>query len=207
LPRAALLVACEEYPGLEPRDYLERLDSLAATLLDRLGAETQPERQIAALNTLLFEEHGFRGATANYYDPRNSYLNEVLDRRLGIPLTLSLLYVAVGRRCALPLSGVGFPSHFLVAYEAEPRLYIDPFNCGRLVSVEELQRMLFDMFGKSAKLEPSHLMRTRPRQILERLVTNLKTAYERSGDTGRARRAADQLSAVLRSIELRLRRN
>src|SRR5919204_591812 len=90
------------------------LDRLGESLRARIAAEAAPERQVAALNALLFGEEGFRGNTASYYDPRNSYLNEVLDRRLGIPITLSLVYVEVGRRAGLPLSGVGFPGHFIV---------------------------------------------------------------------------------------------
>jgi regulator of sirC expression with transglutaminase-like and TPR domain len=166
------------------------------------------ERQIAALNALLFGEEGFRGNAGNYYDPRNSYLNEVIDRRLGIPITLSLLYLEVGKRAALPLSGVGFPAHFLVAYEAEPRLFVDPFTCGRLLSLEDLQQLLFQTFGNSARLEPKqHLASSTPRQILERVVTNLQVAYERAGDEDRARRAAEQRALVHLSGGLRERRN
>ena len=108
LPRAALLIALEEYAGLDPRAYLDRLDELGQAVRARIAAESAPERQLAELNALLFGEEGFRGNAANYYDPRNSYLNEVLDRRLGIPITLSLIYIEVGRRAGLPLSGVGF---------------------------------------------------------------------------------------------------
>src|SRR5713101_1105370 len=122
LARAALLVACEEYAALDADTYLAQLDALAQTLRERLGAEAVPERQIAMLNALLFGEEGFRGNAAHYSDPRNSYLNEVLERRLGIPITLALVYMEVGRRAQLPLSGVGFPAHFLVACERTPRL-------------------------------------------------------------------------------------
>jgi len=162
----------------------------------RLGPEAAPERQIATLNALLFGEEGFRGNSAHYYDPRNSYLNEVLERRLGIPITLALVYVEVGRRAHLPLRGVGFPAHFLVAYEAEPRLLIDAFDCGRLLSETDCQRQLWDTFGSSGRLEPAHLAASSNRQILARLITNLKVAYERAGDLHRAVRASEQLSVV-----------
>jgi regulator of sirC expression with transglutaminase-like and TPR domain len=159
------------------------------------------------MNALLFGEEGFRGNAGAYYDPRNSHLNEVIDRRLGIPITLSLVYLEVGKRAGLPLSGVGFPAHFLVAYEAEPRLFVDPFNCGRLLSRADLQGLLFQTFGNSARLESTHLSPSSRRQILERLVTNLKVAYDRGGDEERSRRASEQLALVQRSSDLRERRN
>ena len=197
LPRAALLVASEEYPDLDPAPYLARLDALAVVLRERLAGERTPDRQVAVLNALLFGEEGFRGNTAHYYDPRNSYLNDVLDRRLGIPITLALIYVAIGRRAGLPLCGVGMPAHFVVAYEAPNRLLIDPFNCGRVLSLADCQEMLRQAYGASATLEPAHLEATSPRLILARLITNLKVAYQRSGDLVRALRASEQLSLVL----------
>jgi len=203
LPRAALLVAGEEYPELDPAPYLDRLDRLGDILQERLADERAPDRQLAVLNALLFGEEGFRGNGANYYDPRNSYLNEVLDRRLGIPITLSLLYVAVARRGGLELAGIGLPSHFIVGGAG---LLIDPFNCGQLLSRADCQERLRRAFGTSAELEPSHLELTPPRQILARLITNLKLAYQRQGDLRRAIRASEQLSVVLpTSSELRER--
>jgi regulator of sirC expression with transglutaminase-like and TPR domain len=206
LPRAALLIALEEYAGLDIQAYLDRLDQLGQALRPRIAAESVPERQIAALNALLFGEEGFRGNAASYYDPRNSYLNEVLDRRLGIPITLSLIYVEVGRRVGLPLGGIGFPAHFLVAYEAEPRLLVDAFNCGRMLTVRDCEQLLRDSFGSSGRLEPHYLAASSPRQILVRLISNLKAAYQRSGDLQRAVQASEQLSTVLPSAhELRER--
>ena len=203
-----MLVACEEYAALDADTYLAQLDALAQTLRERLGAEAVPERQIALLNALLFGEEGFRGNAAHYYDPRNSYLNDVLERRLGIPITLALVYVEVGRRAQLPLSGVGFPAHFLVSYEAQPRVFIDAFNCGQLMSEDDCQRQLWETFGGSARLEPAHLAASSNRQILARLITNLKVAYERAGDLRRAKRASEQLSVVQHwASELHARRN
>jgi regulator of sirC expression with transglutaminase-like and TPR domain len=208
LPRAALLVALEEYPELDSQPYLDRLDELGRALRTRIASEAAPERQIAALNALLFGEEGFRGNAANYYDPRNSYLNEVLDRRLGIPITLALIYVEVGKRAGMPLSGVGFPAHFLVAYEAEPRLLVDPFDCGHMLSLSDCEQLLQNVFGSSGRLEPRYLAASPPRQILARVINNLKAAYERAGDLARAVRASEQLSIVQPSaLELRERGN
>ena len=207
MPRAALLIAREEYAELDPDVYLDQLDQLGVLTRGRLAAESAPDRQIATLNAVLFGEEGFRGNAANYYDPRNSYLNEVLDRRLGIPITLSMVYVAVGRRAGLPLSGVGFPAHFLVAYDAEPRLLVDPFNCGRLLTLDDCQQLLQQTFGNARRLATADLAVSSPRQILERLVTNLRVAYERVADFPRAKRAADQLAMIRMAAELRVRRN
>ena len=170
--------------------------------------EAAPQRQIAILNALLFGEESFRGNAAQYYDPRNSYLNEVLERRLGIPITLALVYVEVGRRAQLPLSGVGFPAHFLVSYEASPRVFVDAFNCGRILSEADCQQQLWETFGGSMRLAPAHLAASSNRQILARLITNLKVAYERTGDGPRAKRAAEQLALVQRwAAEISARRN
>jgi regulator of sirC expression with transglutaminase-like and TPR domain len=217
LARAALLIAGEEYADLDVQTYVDQLDALGAALRARLVPSSAPERQLAELNALLFGEEGFRGNATHYYDPRNSYLNEVLERRLGIPITLSLVYLEVGRRAGLRLSGVSFPAHFLVAYEAEQRLFVDPFNCGRLLSEADCQQLLHEMFGSSGRLEASHLAATPHRQILARLIGNLKNAYQRAGDLRRALRASEQLAVVLPAAvdqrelamlrELRERRN
>jgi len=196
LVRASLLIALEEYPDLDVQAYLNRIDHLGQTLRGRIDAGTPPEQQIAALNQLLFEEQGFQGNVEQYYDPRNSYLNDVLDRRLGIPITLSLVYVEVGRRAGMPLNGVGFPAHFLVAYEGSPRIFIDPFSGGRMLTVVDCQKLLRQAVGSSVRLEARYLAASSPREILARLAGNLKIAYERAGDLERAVRASEQASVV-----------
>ena len=131
LARAALLVAAEEYPQLAPEPYLQRLDVFAERVRDRLSEESAPLVVLQELARVLFEEEKLRGNQEAYYDPRNSFLNDVLDRRLGIPLTLSIVYLEVGWRLGLPLQGVNFPGHFLVRFEGEAlRLLIDPFQRG-----------------------------------------------------------------------------
>ena len=114
LARACLLIAQDAYPGLDVEGYLGEIERLAARLRGRLAPEGGAEERVAALNRFLFDELGYSGNADNYYDPRNSYLNEVLDRRTGIPLTLSVLYLEIGRRVGLALQGVSFPGHFLV---------------------------------------------------------------------------------------------
>jgi len=196
LARAALLIAIEEYPDLDIGAYLARLDQLGQALRGRIGSDPAPARHIAAMNALLFEQEGLRGNADNYYDPRNSYLNQVLDRRLGIPITLAVIYIEVGRRAGLRLSGVGFPGHFLVAYESSSRLFVDPFNGGRIMTAADCQALLHQMFGNAQRLEPWFLTTSSPREILARMLANLKSAYEQAGDLPRAERVAEQMAVV-----------
>ena len=119
LAEAALLIAMDEYPGLDVESYLRQLDELASGVQERLPAQAGLEDTLVTLNQLLFVEQGFSGDTENFDDPRNSFLNEVLDRKLGIPITLSIIYMEVGRRLGLPLKGVSFPGHFLVKFSTQ----------------------------------------------------------------------------------------
>ncbi len=122
LAYAALLIAAEEYPDLSPAAYLARLDRLAAKVRDGLYPDAGPHETLARLNRVLYDEEGFRGNTEEYHDPRNSYLNEVLDRKKGIPITLAAVYMEVARRIGFVFEGVGFPGHFLIKHRAGPCL-------------------------------------------------------------------------------------
>ena len=128
LAEAALLIATEEYRDLDIAAYLARLNNMAATLKRRLRPDITPADTIILLNRYLFDEHGFTGNAADYYDPRNSFLNEVLDRKRGIPLTLAIVYIEIGRRIGLPVQGVSFPAHFLVKCKLrEGTVVLDPY--------------------------------------------------------------------------------
>jgi len=198
LATAALLVAAEEYPQLPLAPYLRRLDLLAERVRDRLGDETAPLVVVQELNRVLFEEEGFRGNVEAYYDVRNSFLNDVLDRRLGIPITLSVVYLEVGWRLGLPLVGVGFPGHFLVRYEGEAvRLLVDPFEGGRLRFEDQAQELLDRVYGGMVPLQPEYLQPVTKRDILVRILTNLKGIYLNARDDRRA------LAAVERILVLR----
>ena len=118
LAEAALLIAQHEYPQLDVAGYLRRLDEFAGTVRQRLRPHVLPEQIIAAMNYFLYKEQGFAGNSDDYYDPRNSFLNEVIDRRLGIPITLSIIYMELGRRLGLLFQGISFPGHFLVKLPA-----------------------------------------------------------------------------------------
>jgi regulator of sirC expression with transglutaminase-like and TPR domain len=197
LARAALLVAAEEYPQLPVDAYLHRLDVLAERTRDRLGGETAPTVVLQSLVRVLFEEEGLKGNADAYYDPRNSFLNDVLDRRRGIPITLSIILLEVGWRLELPLEGVNFPGHFLVAYEGEGiDFLIDAFDDGRVRFRDEGQALLDRVYGGGVRLREGFFERAGRRQILARLLTNLKGIYLNARDDERALRAVERLLLV-----------
>lgn len=179
LAETALRIAEKEYPGLNVQHYLGQLDLLAARALSHVPARAGPVEVIDALNRELFEIQGFRGNSEDYYDPRNSYLNEVLDRRLGIPITLSIVYMAIGRRLGLALEGVAFPGHFLVKLATDDSmLVLDPFVRGLAVSEPELSLRLQEVFGTEAPVFTKDLLATAgKKEILTRMLRNVKGIY------------------------------
>ncbi|TMA29038.1 MAG: tetratricopeptide repeat protein [Deltaproteobacteria bacterium] len=194
LARAALAVAREEYPELDEGRYLRVLDELAQSVQSGLPSGASPERRVGRLNSYLFHDLGFAGNRTDYYDPRNSFLNEVLDRRLGIPLTLCIVYIEVGRRCGLRVEGVGFPGHFLCKVQLDGgELVVDPFHRGQLLGLEELKRRLAAAVGDQVKFDARILRSARPREIIIRMLQNLRSVYQERNDMPRALSAVDRL--------------
>jgi regulator of sirC expression with transglutaminase-like and TPR domain len=194
LDEAALALAAEEYPGLDVRACLDRLDDLAERVTRRVGDDARMASLISAVRDVLYKEEGFRGNEKDYYDARNSYLNQVLERRLGIPITLSLLFMEVGRRAGLPLAGVGFPGHFLVKLELGygRELYIDAYNEGELLSADECKAR-FKHLVHGRDFDARYLQSVPPRQLLARMLHNLKKIYVEQGDDVRAFWVIDRL--------------
>lgn len=190
LAEAALLIAQEEQPELDIPAYLDRLDELAATIRARLPELPSFSDIIQGLNTLLFREEGLAGNQTDFGDPRNSFLNEVLDRKLGIPITLSLVYLEVGQRLGVPLVGVGFPGHFLVKYEdSQGETVLDPFMGGTILTQEQLEEKLRTMYGPQNPFMSQISKLLAPadkRDILIRMLRNLKQIYMQKEDTDRA---------------------
>jgi regulator of sirC expression with transglutaminase-like and TPR domain len=186
LDEAALAIAQEEYPRLEPEDYLVRLDGLAERVR-RKAPPGRPATTLHALRKVLFEEEGYRGNEADYSDPRNSFLNEVIDRRLGLPITLCVLYMEVARRVGLELQGVGFPGHFLAKYVAQSgtEIYVDAFHGGEMLTADECVARYRSRTG-GRDLDRRHLAGIPPRQILARMLHNLKRTYLERKDDVRA---------------------
>lgn len=181
LAQAALCIARLEYPELDVQAYLDRLNRLAADLSDQLPADSSSADRLLALNQFLFDEQGFSGNFDEYYDPRNSFLNEVLDRKLGIPITLSILYLEIGHRIGLPLEGVSFPGHFLVKLPVDGGdIVLDPFAGGVSLSEEDLENQLETLYGgqQQAALSLAPLLSSADkREILLRVLRNLKGIY------------------------------
>jgi regulator of sirC expression with transglutaminase-like and TPR domain len=195
LAAAALLVAEAEYPGLDVAHYLAALDDMADQVRARLGPGQ--DALLRALNHYLYEELGFRGNEEDYYDARNSFLNEVIDRRVGIPITLCVIYLEVGRRLGLELQGVSFPGHFLVALRTpEGDRVLDPYHGGVELDREELQDLLHRAASPQAELKPEHLQQASKKQILTRLLNNLRGIYHRSGDAARERAVLERLAIL-----------
>jgi regulator of sirC expression with transglutaminase-like and TPR domain len=193
LAEAALLIAAEEYPDLRPGVYLNQIDRLASRLKTRIRGEVEPGRVVQIANDFFFEEEHFKGNREEYYDPRNSFLNEVLERRVGIPITLAVLYVAVGQRAGLPVKGVGMPGHFLVKYApTSGEIFIDAFNA-KMLTREECAKMLEEMYGGTVEMRPALLEPSTKRQIIARLLNNLKSIYLSRGDLARALAASDRI--------------
>jgi regulator of sirC expression with transglutaminase-like and TPR domain len=199
LARAALALAAEHYPGLDVAAYLRRIEAMAQELRRRLAAGASRAETLAAVNRYLFGELRFAGNRDDYYDPRNSFLNEVLDRRLGIPITLSVLYLEVGWRLGLPLHGVSFPGHFLVKCALEDGvLVLDPYERGAPVGLETLRQRLQVLQGAPpAPGVLERLLAAAPkREILARMLRNLKAIYLQRSEFGRALWALDRAIAL-----------
>ena len=181
LAEAALLIAAEEYPRLNVAAYLEKLDRISDVARDRIALAVDASDFISAINATLFEDYGFQGNRDNYYDPRNSFLNEVIDRRVGIPITLSVLYIEVARRIGLAIEGVGLPGHFVVRHQsAREAIYIDPFNGGRVLGEMGCAELVTEMSGGRRVLEPEHLRPVTRKQLITRMLSNLLAIYARN---------------------------
>ncbi len=183
LDKAALLIAAEEYPRLDIELYLAQLDSFAEAARKRDDVFADPLIRIMRLGNLLFDELGFRGNTDNYFDARNSFLNDVIDRRTGIPITLSVVMIEVARRIGLKLFGVGMPGHFLVKYaDDEQEIFIDPFHGGRILNEQRCREMIAEMYNGEMTFHHSFLHASAKKQILLRILQNLKGIYARAKD-------------------------
>jgi len=193
LDRPALEMASIEFPSLDAGPYLQRLDEMAAELGELTAGMNGPEF-LARANTYLFEDIGFRGNEKEYYDPRNSCLNWVLDQRLGIPITLSLVYMEVARRLGRPVSGVGLPGHFVVRYDDGAwSTYLDPFNSGKLLTEEDCHELVRSIAGAEATADAEMLKPVSGRYILLRMLNNLRGAYFRAEQYDRAAAVLDLL--------------
>jgi regulator of sirC expression with transglutaminase-like and TPR domain len=191
---AASHLTCLKNPEWRPDDIVPRLDALAWETQLAIPRETSTTRRAAAIARHLFEEQGFRGNSDGYYDPRNSFLNEVLDRRLGIPISLSMIFIEVAKRLDVACEGVGFPGHFLVRHvSASGVALFDPFNGGRMLSEPDCAGLLKQVYGAAAPLRPEFLRPSGPVAVLTRMLNNLKNIAVKAPDWPLAARVTRML--------------
>jgi len=178
LAKAALYIAQEEYPDLDLKEYLNALDTMAAKVEERLPSEHYPLRIIQCINNYLYDDLGFTGNNNNYYDPRNSFLNQVIDRKTGIPITLSLVYLEIAQRIGFPMVGIGMPGHFLIRPDfTEAAIFVDAFNQGEILFEQDCEQRLTQLYQQPVKMSRDFLAPVTPRRFLSRMLMNLKMIY------------------------------
>jgi regulator of sirC expression with transglutaminase-like and TPR domain len=197
LARGALLIALEEYPQLDVDHYIEVLDDLARRVGARCSLGEPPVFRLGHLHAEMFEVDGYRGDETNYYDPHNACLNEVIDRRAGLPLSLSIVFLHVASAIGLNAFGVGLPAHFIVKVQFElNELYVDPFHGGETLTVGEIGTLVSNMTGGRMRLASEHLRSSTGRQTLQRLLANLQNMWRLSGDVRKSAAAAERIQLL-----------
>jgi regulator of sirC expression with transglutaminase-like and TPR domain len=198
LAEASLRIAAEIYPALDIGSYIAWLDAQGERARERLSPSGSPPVVIAEFNRLIFDELGFHANVEQYYDARNSYLNEVIERRTGIPITLSLVYIEIGTRAGLRMEGVGLPGHFVVrAGGPNWEVLLDPFNRGTELTRYDCEQLLAQTFGRTTPLQPHYLLAVSKRAFLLRILTNLQVVYMQD------QRWTDALRAIQNGFSLK----
>jgi regulator of sirC expression with transglutaminase-like and TPR domain len=199
LARGALLIALEEYPRLDVDGYLDELDALAARIERRCTPQEPPVFRLGHLHAEMFDVDGYRGDPNNYYDARNAYLNEVIDRRIGIPITLSIVFLHVATKLGFTAFGVGLPGHYIVKVQFElNEVYVDPFHDGTTLTMPEIGTLLRQVTGGQGQLGREHLRAWNGRETLARVLANLQSMWMRAGDMRRATAARERLEILTR---------
>jgi regulator of sirC expression with transglutaminase-like and TPR domain len=197
LIEGSLAIAWEEYPRMDLGYYRDIIDRMVNDLRPRIAEIHYPLKVVQEINQYLFGEQNFCGNENDYYDPRNSFITDVLDRRLGIPLSLSIVYMVIGDRLGFPIEGISFPAHFIVRPQhPDLEVFIDPYNKGEILFSEDCANKLTQLYGHEVPLQPEYLQPVGVRRILERLLNNLKMIYLRSKEPTKA------LAAIERSLML-----
>jgi regulator of sirC expression with transglutaminase-like and TPR domain len=197
LARGALLVALEEYPRMDVQGYLDELDALAARVERRCSGGEPAVFRLGHLHAEMFDVDGYRGDASDYYHPRNAFLNEVIDRKIGLPIALSIVFLHVASRLGLAASGVGLPGHYIVKVRFElNEVYLDPFQGGATLTMAELANLLRQAGGTS-QLLPEHLRAWDGRETLLRVLANLQGMWTRAGDQRRAAAARERMEMLL----------
>ncbi len=180
-----------EYHDLDISKYIKKINEIGNSLSLKINEIKNPTYLISMLNEYLFDELGFRGAEEDYYDPGNSFLNVVFDKKTGIPITLSIIYAEIAKNIGLDLQIVGFPGHVIVKYKNE--IILDPFYRGRLLTIDNLEEILDRNFGDGVEFIPEYLNEATTEQLLTRLLRNLKNAYTQSYAYDKAMKCTDMI--------------
>ncbi len=183
-----------EYPELDISKYIEKLNEIGNSLKNSIDKIDNPTYKISMLNEHLFEHNGFKGDTDDYYNPKNNFLNDVLEKKSGIPITLSIIYTEIAKHIGLDLRIVGFPSHIVVKYGEE--MILDPFNDGKLLTRDDLDDILFQSYGEEVKFSPDFLNEIESEKILIRITRNLKNSYVQSYAYDMAMRCINMVLAL-----------
>lgn len=190
---AALRISADAKPGFKDAAALLELDAMGARVKKRLRGDTSPIAQAEVLAEVVYGEYGFTGNRDDYYDPRNSYLDDVLTRRTGIPITLAVILIAVGRRAGFLVEGIGFPGHFLARVGGSDGVLLDPFDGGHVLSRADLEGLAKRYLGDASLLSEEHLEVATTETMTVRMLVNLEHAHRRRGDFARAMVAVDKL--------------
>ncbi len=183
-----------EYPDLDIEKYIQKINQMGRTLKESTSDVKNPTYLISILNEFLFDNIGFVGDMDDYYNPKNNFLNKVIDKKSGLPLTLSILYVEIAKFVGLDLKIIGFPSHVLVKYNEE--MILDPYHDGRLLDIDDLQEILDRNFDGQLEFEPEFLDEIKPEKVLVRLARNLKNSYLQSYAHEKALRCVNMTLAI-----------
>ena len=183
-----------EYPELDISKYIEKINEIGNSLKLKISNIKNSTYLISVLNEHFFDSYGFNGNNEDYYDPGNNFLNVVLDKMTGIPITLSIIYSQVAKKIGLDLKIVGFPGHVVVKYEKE--MILDPFFRGRLLTIEDLEEILYRNFGEDVEFIPEYLNEATTDQVLIRLLRNLKNAYTQSYAYDKAIRCTNMILGI-----------
>ncbi len=206
LAKAALIYAKYEYPKLQIQDYLTTLDIISERVKDSLPNNLYPLKVIKTINHYLFKELNFRGNTSNYYDPCNSYINKVIDKKIGIPITLSVIYLEIAKRLNFPMVGIGMPGHFIIRPEFENvGIFVDVFNQGEILFREDCEIKLQEIYQQPVTLADHFLTPVSNQQILGRMLTNLKYIYLNSQDYPKMLRIIELLLQLFPNHPIELR--
>lgn len=197
IARGALLIALEDNPRANVDEALRQLDDLAARVERRCVRGEPPVFRLGHLHAEMFDVDGYRGDTHNYYDPRNAYLNEVIERKIGIPITLSIIFLHVAAKLGFTAYGVGLPGHYIVKVQFElNEVYVDPFHGGTTLTMDEIAALLQQVSGGATQLASEHLRAWSGRETLARVLANLQSMWTRAGDPRKAQAARERMELL-----------